>query len=229
MSALVNDNEYINGLIINQNKIIFATSEKNSPFGDHTLHIHESNLQGNEIQTIFSKDGFKTHPWAYATDDVFYIEHYAKNAFFAESKLIDQYKLSTSAYENIASGNGCDLSDYFREEDQSRYQIEVIENTSPQQHGHFVITDLLTGTEKIIDDDYLKGTIYLESMEKFNYGPDRFDISNGHILLTYGIGAGDGWNYPHLVFEYDFQSNTLEYKLLAFPDDTVVVEIVYIG
>ena len=35
--------------------------------------------------------------------------------------------------------------------------------------------------------------------------------------------------YPHLVFEYDFDSNTLEYKLLAFPYDSVLIDIVYIG
>lgn len=46
---------------------------------------------------------------------------------------------------------------------------------------------------------------------------------------TYGIGAGDGWNYPHLVFEYDFDSNMLEYKLLAFPFDNVCIDISYIG
>ena len=66
-------------------------------------------------------------------------------------------------------------------------------------------------------------------MEMFNYGPERIDISNGHILLTYGIGAGDGWNFPHLVFEYDFDAHILEYKLLAFPYDSVPIEIIYIG
>ena len=114
-------------------------------------------------------------------------------------------------------------------EEQSRYSIEVIKNISPQKHGKFIITDLETGLSNIIDDEYLKDTIYIESMEKFNYSPKRVDISNGHILLTYSIGAGDGWNYPQLVFEYDFASNSLEYKLLSFPYDKPGVEIIYIG
>ena len=91
------------------------------------------------------------------------------------------------------------------------------------------ITDADLEACTIIDDEYLRNTIYIESMEKFNYSPKRVDISNGHILLTYGIGAGDGWNFPHLVFEYDFDSNKLEYKLLAFPFDSVPIEIIYIG
>jgi len=228
LNGLVKGNEYNNGLIINQRNFFFSTSKENSMF-NFTLNIYESNLQGTDIKLVYSKDGFKTHPWAYAIDDVFYIEHYSNNALDLESKLIDSYTISTGIYENIASGKDCSLSYYMPKEEKSRYSIEVIENISPQKHGKFIVTDLETGLSNIIDDEYLKDTIYIESMEKFNYSPKRVDISNGHILLTYGIGAGDGWNYPHLVFEYDFDSNTLEYKLLAFPFDSVPIEIIYIG
>jgi len=228
LNGLVKGNEYNNGLIINQRNFFFSTSKENSMF-NFTLNIYESNLQGTDIKLVYSKDGFKTHPWAYAIDDVFYIEHYSNNALDLESKLIDSYTISTGIYENISSGKDCSLSDYAQKEEQSRYSIEVIENTSPQEHGKFIVTDLEKGLSNIIDDEYLRNTIYIESMEKFNYSPKRVDISNGHILLTYGIGAGDGLNYPHLVFEYDFLSNKLEYKLLAFSFDSVPVEIIYIG
>lgn len=228
LNGLVKGNEHNNGLIINQRNFFFSTSKENSMF-NFTLNIYESNLQGTDIKLVYSKDGFKTHPWAYAIDDVFYIEHYSNNALDLESKLIDSYTISTGIYENISSGKDCNLSDYAQKEEQSRYSIEVIENISPKEHGKFIVTDLESGIVKTIDDNYLKNTIYIESLERFNYGPERVDISNGHILLTYGIGAGDGWNYPHLVFEYDFDSNKLEYKLLAFPFDSVPIEIIYIG
>ena len=228
LDGLIKDNEYNNGLIVKQDRLFFSASKENSMFY-FTLNIYESNLQGTDIKLVYSKDGFKTHPWAYAIDDVFYIEHYSNNALDLESKLIDSYTISTGIYENIASGKDCSLSDYMPKEEQSRYSIEVIENISPQEHGKFIVTDLEKGLSNIIDDEYLRDTIYIESMEKFNYSPKRVDISNGHILLTYGIGAGDGWNYPHLVFEYDFDSNKLEYKLLAFPFDSVPIEIIYIG
>lgn len=228
LNGLVKGNEHNNGFIINQSNFFFSASKENSMF-NFTLNIYESNLQGTDIKLVYSKDGFKTHPWAYAIDDVFYIEHYSNNVLDFESKLIDSYTISTGIYENIASGKDCSLSDYMPKEEQSRYSIEVIENISPQEHGKFIVTDLEKGLSNIIDDEYLRNTIYIESMEKFNYSPKRVDISNGHILLTYGIGAGDGWNYPHLVFEYDFDSNKLEYKLLAFPFDSVPIEIIYIG
>ena len=228
LNGLVKGNEYNNGLIINQSNFFFSASKETSMF-NFTLNIYESNLQGTNIKLVYSKDGFKTHPWAYAVDGVFYIEHYSNNALDLESKLIDRYTISTGIYENIASGNDCSLSDYVPKKEQSRYSIEVIENISPQEHGKFIVTDSETGITKTIDDDYLKNTIYINSMEKFNYSPKRVDISNGHILLTYGIGAGDGWNYSHLVYEYDFDLNKLEYKLLAFPYDSVPIEIIYIG
>lgn len=228
LNGLVKGNEHNNGFIINQSNFFFSASKENSMF-NFTLNIYESNLQGTDIKLVYSKDGFKTHPWAYAIDDVFYIEHYSNNVLDFESKLIDSYTISTGIYENIASGKDCSLSDYMPKEEQSRYSIEVIENISPQEHGKFIVTDLEKGLSNIIDDEYLRNTIYIESMEKFNYSPKRVDISNRHILLTYGIGAGDGWNYPHLVFEYDFDSNKLEYKLLAFPYDSVPIEIIYIG
>ena len=201
LNGLVKGNEHNNGFIINQSNFFFSASKENSMF-NFTLNIYESNLQGTDIKLVYSKDGFKTHPWAYAIDDVFYIEHYSNNVLDFESKLIDSYTISTGIYENIASGKDCSLSDYMPKEEQSRYSIEVIENISPQEHGKFIVTDLEKGLSNIIDDEYLRNTIYIESMEKFNYSPKRVDISNGHILLTYGIGAGDEWNYPHLVFEY---------------------------
>ncbi len=228
LNALVEDNEPNGGLIIKQDTLLFSSCVQKSMF-DYTLNIFESNFLGTEIKLLFSKDGFKTHPVAYAIDDIFYIEHYSNNAFDSESRLIEKYSITTGIYENIASGKDCDLSDYIQKEEQSRYSIEVIENISPQEHGKFIITDSKTGIVKTIDDDYLKDTIYVKSIERFNYSPKRVDISNGHILLTYEIGAGDGWNYPHLVFEYDFDSNKLEYKLLAFPYDSVPVKIIYIG
>lgn len=227
LDGIVKDNEYNGGLFVKQNRLYFSASKQNSMF-DFTLNIFESNLDGTNVENIYSKDGFKTHPWAYAIDDVFYIEHYLNNAFDLNSKSIDKYIISTGKYENIANGKESYLSDYMSKE-QCRYSIETIENESPKKHGKFIVTDLEKNLSKIIDDDYLRNTVYIESMEKYNYGPERADISNGHILLTYGIGAGNGWNYPHLVFEYDLDTNKLEYKLLAFPYDTVPIEIIYIG
>lgn len=228
LNGINKDEEANNGLIFKSDKFYFSTSKQNGMF-DYTLKIYESNLLGTELKLLFSKDNYKTHPWVYGIDDIFYIEHYSDNALNGNSKKIDRFLVVSNEYENIDSGKDCSLSDYIPKEETSKYDIEIEKNISPKEHGKFIITDLETSNKKVIDDQYLKDTIYIESIEKFNYGPERFDISNGHILLTYGIGAGDGWNYPHLVFEYDFNSNTLEYKLLAFPFDSVPIDIIWIN
>ena len=39
------------------------------------------------------------------------------------------------------------------------------------------LTKVYDEKDTIIDDEYLMNTIYIESMEKFNYSPKRVDIS----------------------------------------------------
>ena len=197
----------------------------NKKYRNEYINIYSCNYYGENKKIICSKEiNTNSDIVKKINNDTYYIEYKKDKLIY-----IDKYTISTGIYENIASGKDCCLSDYVPKEEQSRYSIEVIENISPQEHGEFIVTDLEKGLSNIIDDEYLRNTIYIESMEKFNYSPKRVDISNGHILLTYGIGAGDGWNYPHLIFEYDFDSNKLEYKLLAFPFDSVPIEIIYIG
>ena len=225
---LIDGDEFNDGLIIKPNMLIFSTSKINK-MSNYTLNIYKSKLDGTDIELIFSKKGYKTHTWSYAANDIFYIEHYSNHALDAKSRLIDKYVVSTNTYENIASGKECDLSDYIPKKEQSRYNIEILENKSPHEHGKFIVTDTLTNKSHIIDDDFLKSTIYIESMKIFNYGPQGSKILNGHLMLIYGIGAGNGWNHPYLIFEYNFELNTIEYKLLAFPYDSVPIDIHYIA
>ena len=218
---------HLYGSILIYEKTIYYLSleSSNAGFKNDFINIYSCDFYGNNTEKVYSRElNIYSSLDREIYKDNFYIEYKKDKLIY-----IDKYTISTGIYENIDSGKDCGLSDYIPKEDQSRYSVEVIENISLQEHGKFIITDLETGVVKTIDDDYLKETIYIKSMEKFNYGPERVDISNGHILLTYGIGAGDGWNYPHLVFEYDFDSNKLEYKLLAFPFDSVPIEIIYIG
>lgn len=220
------EHTHLYGSILIYEKSIYYLSLESSNVGfkNDFINVYSCDFYGNNIEKVYTKElNIYSRVDIEIYKDNFYIEYKKDELIF-----IDKYTISTGIYENVASGKDCSLSDYIPKE-QSRYCVEVIENISPQEHGKFIVTDLETGLSNIVDDEYLKNTIYIESMEKFNYSPKRVDISNGHILLTYGIGAGDGWNFPHLVFEYDFNSNTLEYKLLAFPFDSVPIEIIYIA
>lgn len=228
LDEVCSEQESNHGLIIESDRFYFTTSESTGMF-NYKLNVYESDLTGSEIKLIYSKDGYKTHPWVCSTEDSFYVEHYADTALNKDSVQIDKFTIASGEYVNVAAGNGCSLSDYHVEQKSGEYAIEIIKSEGTDDHGKFDITDSGSGNQRVVDEDYLKSTVYIESLEKFNYSVKRADISNGHILLTYSIGAGDGWNSPHLVFEYDFEANTLEYKLLAFATDSLHVDVQYIN
>ena len=222
----IRDLEYYDGepaLVIYDGLIYYLS--KNYP--NDCVNFYSCDFYGNNIQKIYShsiEDG-KVLTNAHGIDDTFFIK-YAYN----DLRYIDQYSVHDGMYSNIEYGEECNLWDYAKQP-QGKYSVEVNspEKVSDEYHGEFVITDLESGIERRIDDEYLKTTPYFESMKKFNYAPRRCDISKGRILLTYWIGAGDGWNYSHLVFEYDFESDNFEYKLLAFTNDSITIEIIYTG
>ena len=195
-----------------ENKSILINFKWCDYFGNNTTILFTKKVDVNKFQNIDE----------YVFDNIFYIKYMIDDIVY-----LDSFNVITEQYLNIMNGKDCNLSDYIQEE-KSQYNIEVTRKKSPKEHGVFIVTDSKTGIKKIIDDEYLKNTIYIESMNKYNYEPLRYDISKGHILLTYEIGAGDGWNHPHLVFEYNYETNTLEYKMLVFPYDSVPIEIVYI-
>ena len=91
----------------------------------------------------------------------------------------------------------------------------------------FVITDRQTGEERIIDDQYLANTVYKASMDKYGYYEAYCGVFNGeHILLQY-----DMWHdfYGELVFEYNFETDELEFLAMLFlPDDWALTYYEYI-
>jgi hypothetical protein len=118
------------------------------------------------------------------------------------------------------------VNDYL-EKQKTLYSCSIVEPENGD--GYFEIMDIKTGSVKIVNTEFINKTIYSEAMNEFSYYPCRADVSNGHILLTYRISAGDGWTYSHLIFEFVFDEDSLEYKSLVFPYDTECVEIEYIG
>lgn len=221
----INPNIRYLSIIIREGKIYFITTTSNQDIEGYVINVHSCGLKGENQEIVFSKPiGTKKDLYITTQDDSYFIKYVKDGTTF-----IDQYTISTNEYKNIASGKKLVLSDYVPKEPQSKYSVEIIENESITKHGKFIITDLQSNQKIVIDDEYLSGTEYIESLKLFNYGPLRYDISNGHILLTYSIGAGDGWNDSHLVFEYVFEEDRLEYKMLVFPYDSLPIKIFYAG
>ena len=191
------------------------------------INFYSCDLYGKNVQKIYS------HFWNEGNDVIAISGR--EYSFFIKSVnddfvFIDKYTVPTNVYEKIdkgKKGEKFDLSNY-QEENNSKYSIEMIKKISDENNGKFVITDLESGLKKTIDDEFLKSMPYFESMQKFSYGPHQYVISKGHIFLNYTIGAGDGFNYSHLILEYDFESDKLDYRMLAFTHD-YSVDIFYTG
>lgn len=217
-----------NSITVLDNHIFWCTRNQ-SARGQYELAIHRSNTDGSNDEIVFSKANYDKGTSVIATGEFLFIKHYHSEQSVRETS-IDRYNLLTNNYENVAQSEAdLDVKDFLPEKEKPMYDIQTISNKSSKEHGLFVVTDLLSKTEYIIDDDFLHNTIYVESMLKFNYGPRRADISNGHIYLTYSIGAGSGWDESHLVFEYDHESNTIDYKLLAFVPESAWVNILCVN
>lgn len=225
---LEDSNEMVRGgIIADGESIIFASSKCDYSSKTYSLILYKYNVDIEKSESIFIKSGYNTNPQVYGNGSVFYIEHYEKHHMMENGRIIDEYNVLTGIYKTIATGKNCSMNDY-KVKETSKYIIETIENESSSRHGEFLITDNETGKQKIINDDFLANTIYYDSMGMFNYGPERAEISKGHILLVYSIGAGNGRNYSHLVFEYNYELNTLEYKLLAFTPELLHIRFLFL-
>ena len=195
---------------------IYFVGPYGGPYGDH-MNFYSCDYSGKHTKLIHSEpiEGKIDYYGARFVQGSYYIKYQNERD---EMVYIDKYTISTGIYENIASGNKLDLDDYLPTEE---YIVELVPPSSECENGMFIITDPNSGEQKTVDDTFLKDTPYLASMEKYGYWVESYTISEGHILLEYGSSAGRSWNiynpnYAYLVFEYDFNTETLEYRLLIF-------------
>lgn len=213
---LVENNSFNDGFIYKNGKLLFSTNEKISS-SNTKLNIYESDINGTNIKLIFSKDGYKSFIDVFATDDYFYIKHNNKKYSKDEGIQIDRYTISTGEYVNVDNGKYADLS-FYKKNEYCKYDIKEITTIEQDiKDTGFIITDKETGNKRIINNEYIKCTKYANSFNKYKYYIRRFDISNGHILLTYQIGSM--YSSSHLIFEYNFDSNEFEFKILVYPNN----------
>lgn len=221
------ENEDAKAYEINDGVVCFATTRSNGLF-DFSLQIYTCDMYGNDLRLLAEKEHYKTVPSVIIQGDMVYICHNTQTGFVPSSQVIDSFNWMTGEYKQEASGEDCDLSDFKRDPtgaEPSHYTVDIV--SSSEDRKAFVIRNTETQETKTVDDAFVQDTIYAELMNKHGYSPKRFDISQGHILLTYWIG--DAGEFPHLIFEYDFETHTLIYKALVSPYDSVPIDILYVG
>ena len=199
-----NEIEYISGTCVFLNGLVYFVAVKTSNMGlkIDSLCVYSCNAQGENVKLIYNKSGTYKNLKIVEQEDCYYIQYESEDI-----TCIDKFTIKTKEYSNVIKGNSCEIKDILTVEENSKYKVETYVNRSPYEHGKYVVTNTESGETRIIDNEFLNKTIYIDSMKMFNYSPESYEISKGHILLSYSIGAGDGWNYSQLIFEYNFEKN----------------------
>lgn len=230
LTDLIGEGYILNGgYIIKKDKIYFSATLEEYMFS-FNLYIYECDIYGKNLTKIFNRSELKTNPKVTANNMVFYYEHYTDNASIEDSRVIDAYDILGQEHKRVASGKSCTISDY-REKNTSDYVGKLMDKPYIplfKDESYYEITNKKTNETKIINQEFIENTKYNESLLKFDYSTKRIDISYGHILITLSIKAGNGVNHPYLIFEYDFQKDTLEFKQISFLDVDVLIDIIYL-
>lgn len=216
---------------LNENLLYFTTKKNCSLFLD-TITLYSCDLRSGAITKIFSKDGYYEAD-TYIAEGKLYILNREKNGLFDRiSTVVDTYNIKTGEYVRIDNGPYATLDKYkIDTKKQERYEVQIVKCESVKDN-HFRITDMETGIEKVVDRNYVLKTPYagVFSQQK-TISPRMIDVVDGHILMAMDITAGGlvEYNNNYVIFEYDFENETLEYQLLAFPYDTIGLKFLYIS
>lgn len=230
IETLIQEESTYESIIIEKGKIYFVT------LNNENLNFYEADIIGENIELTYARSGYSNGAHIYARGCKFYIEYYDGSKLVKKNKKIDSYDVATKEYINVQSGKNCDITDYLVDED-TKYIFKTVDTNEkdyipgidPQSFDYFEITNKENNVTKIIDEEYLKKTKYYEILKKYHYNPQKVFISKEHILLSYSICAGDGWTNPQVIFEYDFENDELIYKLLAFVQEPMHMEVIYVN
>ena len=209
----------VGGAAFKQNEIYLGAWRKDDA-GELSLLVFKTDFYGNSPELVFQKSG-------YGSCNVINITGFEKVIYFAVQKRIsfNRYKTTVERYdintgEMVETISGTDLLSY----EHIQYQTKIKPN------GNVIdIEDPKTGEKYRIDETTLQKSETYSSMQKFKYEPYRCEISNGHILVAYSIGSKESWGYSGIcvIYEYNSERDSLEYKAVILPCDAETSDFVY--
>ncbi len=219
---IIENEDLNNGYLFANGKLYFSTSRENGAF-DFSFCVYECDYYGNNKKLIFEKSGYKTHPWATADKNTFYVQHYEKNAFDESSRIIDSFDIISGEYITVSEGNNKSLSDYQKNTKKNYFCnrstdfIEIINNDKNTKYCIY--------NEMLLNSDFGEA---LKGLDYFNYKFLVFE-ENGkdQIYLIYRIETNNGL-YPFFICQFIPETNTVEFKSFFFATDIEVIYMEYI-
>ena len=199
-----------------EDTVYFSINREDILYREYSFLIYKCDLYGNNMQTVYEKNGYSSRPVAAVKDGIFYIDHSVKSNSEGHDYVtqIDSYNPLTGEYKiAIAYGNNCSLEDYYEST-----PWDILDN----KRNYFEI--LLPGESEciIIDENFMETTVYADNMIKYGYSPHKWGIVDGRVLLVYrllGQGELGLGHYPHVIFEYDADKHALIYMMIGFWGD----------
>ena len=186
------ENENLNGGYLFANDRLFFSTSRQNGITDYSFLVYECDYYGNNKKLIFEKSGYKTHPWATADKNMFYVEHYNKNTFDKSSRIIDSFDIISGEYITVSEENNKKLSDYKK-------------NTKK----NYVCNYSADFTEIINNDKNTKYRIDNESLLNSDFGEALKGLD--YSCYTFLIFEKNGKDQIYLI--YRIKSNTQDYIL----------------
>ncbi|MBQ9781858.1 MAG: hypothetical protein IJW26_01585 [Clostridia bacterium] len=224
--------------VVMKESVVFSVSKQNVE-NDYAVAFLRCDFSGKQVEKIYEQSNMATYPHVVVIDSIFYIEHFSKLFDKKNTRIIDSYDLEKNKYSTNIE-NGQELSFYQNlnsqiVEDNLKYDCKKQTNENDKSKTpryFFQIVDKLTNNEKYVNDAFWEKTCFWESLNKFDFYAERIDESCGRVFLTYSLHLAKGFYisaiHSYLIFEFDFNKETVQYKGLFFMENDDFAEIRYI-
>lgn len=218
LEEIVPQYQEVRSVSLYRNKIYIVTTEWLKK-DNCALYIYRSDVSGENLETVFSRDGYNTNPSVLfgEAENKAYIEYHTTNVFDRKSAVIDLYNIDTGEYTNAAKGENCSLDDYSLSN-----LVDYAIRTKSGKDGSVLITYKDFGKQIRIDTDSMKQSAYGKVFERYPFDISHADyLTSDRVLLTFALTYEYGSflnKYAHAVFEYNLKEDCLKYRTLIFAE-----------
>lgn len=207
LKDLVTEGELCDGVELCGDRIYFSVREKSNDI--YTFRIMRCGLYGENVTTVFSKQ-YSFPVCSSSRERVIYI---SREKHEDDVVPVDVFYTETETYRHEIWENA-DCTTYVKElENQRKYRFDYkLTSSDPMK-----VTDRETGQIKTVTTERLaQDPIGKLIIKESQWGWNGADVLDGKIFLTCTVLVRDeGWfdyTYLNVVYEYDFDSDTLLFR-----------------
>lgn len=208
-------------------KILYSYTYTEHGPNEYTVNVCAFDVSEKEETVVFSKK-YASLPEMHLADEGLYLLY----AIDLEQQMetIDLYSIDTGEYCQLETGNNLSLDKYENKitESESRFVGRVVKDK--RNGDYFEIEDVMGNTRKTVCNETLLESEYGEILKEYNFTPKRVKVEGERVFLVFSISYSrsiiNKWGYNFIVFEYNYETETVQYKLIANISDVINWDIV---